>query len=478
MATEIIIEDIDQTTQHPGWIGDDAFIAFGKTKRNFDTIKPYLEQLGVAVDTVEQAVADAEAAIAATVSQGQTSINGSVSAGNTSITNSVNAGKADVDAKVLAANNAINAAVTAGNAAVDAKVLAANNAFDAQIAGLPARVDTLINGRINGKNVLINGNHYFAQRGPNRSVIDTGYNPQYHCVDRWYMASAGTLMAMSQQIFPAGQTAVPGNPSYFLRVGSITNNAAASLAYTGQTVEDVRTFSGKASTLSFWAKASSARKLGVSTVQHFGSGGSSDANQVWPVLNLTTAWQLFTVAITLPSVAGKVIGANNHVRLRLWIDAGASYTGVAGAVGSQSGDFDIALVKWEDGTVATGFEFEQPSEILSQCQRYYRKSYSYGTLPGTPNSDPGRISFSINYGTPTFNAYGLRFDGAMRVPPAVTVYSAVSGVANKVTQSDNSDVTGTVTVRGINESGAEVNWSNNGAGNFGGWFHYTADAEI
>ncbi|WP_312237804.1 hypothetical protein [Stenotrophomonas sp.] len=285
-------------------------------------------------------------------------------------------------------------------------------------------------GRLSGRNRIINGSHLIAQRATNKPVVDTGFNPQYHCVDRWYMASAGTMMAMSQQLFPAGQTAVPGNPATFLRVGSISNNSASALAYTGQTVEDVRTFSGTNSVLSFWAKASSTRKMGVSTVQYFGAGGSADTNQVWPVLNLTTEWQKFTVQIALPSCAGKIIGANNHVRLRLWIDVGSNYTNIAGVVGSQSGDFDIALVQWEDGDVPTAFEFEHPGDLLLRCYRYcYRYDQEAGnafTLAMVLDASSA-IAF-LNFAVPMRTKPSARSVGALATITDIGGSKPVTGI--------------------------------------------------
>ncbi|MGF6420031.1 hypothetical protein ABH900_003548 [Stenotrophomonas sp. AN71] len=237
---------------------------------------------------------------------------------------------------------------------------------------------------LTGKNLIINGDFRFWQRATAQTERDTGYAPLYLAADRWYMAAAATKVGMSRQAFTVGQTQVPGSPQYYMRVSSNSGISAAALGYFGQTIEGVGTFAGQTATLSFYAKGNVAAKLGVSFVQSFGTGGSPDNwSIVGPVLNISTTWKLYTVTVDIPSIAGKAVGSgNDHLRVRLWLDAGSNYTDQAGAVGSQTWALDIANVQIEAGGIATGFEQRNPALEMLLCQRYYEINGGIATSDG------------------------------------------------------------------------------------------------
>jgi hypothetical protein len=93
---------------------------------------------------------------------------------------------------------------------------------------------------------------------------------------------------------------------------------------------------------------------------------------------LTTTWQKKTITVTLPSIVGKVIGTDGvqttSTALLFWFDAGSAYASRTVSLGQQSGTFDIAQVRIEDGSVATNswhpYDGEFGSEY-SACARYY-----------------------------------------------------------------------------------------------------------
>ena len=74
-----------------------------------------------------------------------------------------------------------------------------------------------------------------------------------------------------------------------------------------QFIEDVRTFAGQTVTISFWAKADSARTLQVYTGQNFGSGGSSTVFTTVQNASVTTSWQRFAFNFAIGSVSGKTM---------------------------------------------------------------------------------------------------------------------------------------------------------------------------
>jgi hypothetical protein len=182
----------------------------------------------------------------------------------------------------------------------------------------------------------------------------------------------------SQQAFTAGQTDVPNNPKYFSRTVVTSVAGAGNHTEKEQTIEDVTKLSGETMTLSFWAKADSAKNIAVEFLQYFGTGGSPSANVEGigvTTVNLTTEWAKHTVTVEIPSVSGKTIGTNNdhYTRLTIWFEAGSSLDSRTNSLGQQSGTFDIANIQLEKGDTATDFEYIDEATQLARCQRYYER---------------------------------------------------------------------------------------------------------
>jgi hypothetical protein len=222
------------------------------------------------------------------------------------------------------------------------------------------------------RNKIINGNFDIWQRG---TSLASGTGGRY-IADRFADNSIGSTYTASQQSFVVGQTDVPNNPSFFHRtvVSSVSgnNNFCAPQQY----IEGVQTLSGTTSTLSFYAKADSAKSISIEFLQYFGTGGTPSPTVLGigvQKLNLTTSWQKFTVTANIPSIAGKIIGSNNdsYLAITFFFDAGSNYNARTNSLGQQSGTFDIAQVQLEEGSVATPFENRPIGTELALCQRYY-----------------------------------------------------------------------------------------------------------
>ena len=225
---------------------------------------------------------------------------------------------------------------------------------------------------IGRKNAIINGNFDIWQRG-------TSFTGSKYTSDRWDVVASGTgTTTTSQQAFTLGQTDVPNEPKYYLRIAKSSGVSGA----TGgdvltQKVESVRTFAGQTATLSFYAKASEATTIDFFLKQHFGTGGSpsSDVDHTPTGVSVTTSWQKFTVTQAFTSISGKTIGSNNddYLELIMRIDNGSNAS------------VDFAQVQWEKGSVATDFERQHPGDILLQCRRYFHKVTiwhgTYATFP-------------------------------------------------------------------------------------------------
>lgn len=225
---------------------------------------------------------------------------------------------------------------------------------------------TLNSGPLAGfRNAIINGNFDHWQRATSHST--SGYGS----ADRWANTIVGSGCTISRQSFTVGQTDVPGNPRFHLRAVVTSVAGANNYAVLTQSIEEVRTFSGQTVTVSFWAKADTARPIAVELVQLFGAGGSTMVSGLGTTkVTLSTTWQLITVTTTLPSISGKTIGTDDSIALNIWFDAGSSFNSRTNTLGQQSGTFDISRVQIEPGTIATPFEVRPLATGLALCSRY------------------------------------------------------------------------------------------------------------
>jgi hypothetical protein len=234
-----------------------------------------------------------------------------------------------------------------------------------------------------GKNKIINGDFSNWQRGTTLNYTSSGLN---YLADRFFSWTIGTLnVTISQQAFTPGTAPVAGyEAQYFLR-NTVTSLSGQSIQAVGQRIEDVRTFAGQPATLSFWAKADSARTYTTRFIQNFGSGGSSEVQTSGGSHSLTTSWQRFSVSVTIPSVSGKTIGTSSY--LQFLIDGPAN----------TANTLDIWGVQLEYGSKMTPFETASGfiQSELALCQRYYHRTSlaAFGPLAiaATQSTTAGRV---------------------------------------------------------------------------------------
>ncbi len=426
---------IDQTTIQPdGRPGDDAFTAFATCNDNFEDAEQRLSALEGGSSNIGQDVADLKTGL-----QQEQEIR-------------------------LHADDALGLRI------------------DAEQVARQALAEAL-GARFIGKNYIINGDFRFQlwQRAVSQAELDTNFTPRYLAADRWYIASKATKIGTGRQAFPPGQTEVPGNPRHYARFSTNSGLTAESMGYFGQCIEGVGTFAGETVTLSFYARGNTSAKLGVAFVQHFGVGGSPDNGDIVAgAVNVTTAWTRFTVTLGIPSISGKTIGsANDHLRLRFWMDAGANYAGISGGLGFQTWYVDIANVQIERGSVATTFEYRPDALELALCQRYYEKSYNLASAPGTAERNGAFVStLSTVY---LFAAPKVSFVVPKRSIPAVAIYSTQDGAVASYAENNAGGVHVTnrpAIVTYTSTTGFEIQTNGSGqAGNIGR-AHWTADAEL
>jgi predicted secreted protein len=256
-----------------------------------------------------------------------------------------------------------------------------------------------------GKNVIINGAMDVWQRGSSITVGNSGFG-----ADRWrYETNAApTTATITKETFtPADIVATGyGDAKFYQRV-TITTVGSTTVMTFGQKIEDVQTLAGQTVTISFWAKADSARTLTTGVLrQNFGSGGSANVDTSLSNVSLTTAWQRFSQTVTLPSISGKTIGAGSYLWFRYNLPVASGMV------------VDIWGVQLEAGNVATAFQTATGTiqGELAACQRYY-----YRVIGGAAYHPYG-----IGFATSTTAASILiNHPVQMRTSPSAIDYSTI-----------------------------------------------------
>lgn len=282
-----------------------------------------------------------------------------------------------------------------------------------------AAADTLPGSAVSGflgKNRLINGNIAFTQRGNSGTV----QNAAVYTADRWRCSAVGG----SASNWGVGGHAVGEVPDATRYLGFNVVSGTTS-AWIGQHIEGVETLAGREVTISFYMRSNVAgKKVGVTCQQIFGTAGSSLTNVDGGIVTLGTAFQKFSVTLTLPSIAGKTIGTNNNVLLVFWL---CDTTAHGGQLAGQVGLFEISSMQLEEGAAATAFDMRSQALELLLCQRYYQKSFPVAEDPANNSLTcihrPG-VSFAA-----TAMRIGVSFTTPMRASPSMKFFmgAEVSG---------------------------------------------------
>jgi hypothetical protein len=296
---------------------------------------------------------------------------------------------------------------------------------------------------IGRRNYLINGN--FDKWDYATSQTATAYGSD----NRWFNGNLGSTKTHSQVACGDTERAL-FNAAYFSRTVVSSVAGAGNYVVKDQKIENVNLLAGKTVTLSFWAKADANKNIAIEFSQVFGTGGSPSATVFGissQLVALTTTWQKKTITVTLPSIVGKTIGTDGvqttHTDFFFWFDAGSNWNSRTANLGQQSGTFDIAQVKIEDGSVATAGWYPYDGEFggeVEACARYYE---IVNMMLATNTNAWYIASGSYTYKSPK------------RVVPSATIYTdgGIAGnmaeydisatfVANRAARFANSDVNG------------------------------------
>jgi hypothetical protein len=283
-----------------------------------------------------------------------------------------------------------------------------------------------------GRNYLHNSRFNILQRGVGNWTVD-GFG-----ADRWRngFGTTGGSMTCSINAVAANTAAGSFGDEACQNIWVGAHNAgtgAGDFFILRQFVENVRRYSGKTMTLSFWAWANSGTpKVCVELGQQFGTGGSPSASVfgigMTPITINTTPTR-YSVTFTVPSVAGATFGTNagsDFMEVNLWFSAGTTYSASrAGGIGAQSNTFLVWGVQLEaqtpGQTAPSPLEKIDPVQDLQRCQRFYQTS---GGNVGF-NGWSGQVGNMV--------AQMLPFPVLMRTTPTITtVQGDILGAPNVV----------------------------------------------
>jgi len=240
-------------------------------------------------------------------------------------------------------------------------IATANNVLSNSL-GLPeatsdgAGLLTLDQNAEGNRNLIINGAFEVNQRGPDSASVSNR-----HTADRWLINSSGATTLST--IFDDGTN---DEFSKYIRLEATTADDNWGWFHR---IESVRTLAGKKGTLSFYARSndSSVANIDIQPFQIFGTGGAPSGNNGLQFTNipLTNQWVKHEITIDFDEIGSKTIGTDNNDFLSIGFILGDGL--------NQTGQFDLKLVKLEEGTQASKFTRAgntYPGE-LALCQRYY-----------------------------------------------------------------------------------------------------------
>jgi hypothetical protein len=327
------------------------------------------------------------------------------------------------------------------------------------ITGDTTIVGNMSAANMSGQNRIINGAMAVDQRNVGASQVITAGAALAYTVDRWYAYSTGANVT-------GQQVAGSGFNLFAYRFTGATNVTAIGF---GQRIESLNSgdMAGTTATLSVELANTLLTTVTwtafyANTTDTFGTLASPTRTQI--------ATGTFTVNSTLTRYSTQIAIPS------------AATTGIeiVFTVGAQtSGTWTIDNVQLEPGTVATPFERRHITTEITLCQRYYAKSYSLNTVPGTV-TNTGCVALDGIAGNGAYLGISTKLPVTMRIVPTVVHYSPSSATPGRIGYWTGSAAAATtsfgVGLSGISDISVGAQLINVATSSL--YFHYTAEAEL
>ena len=341
---------------------------------------------------------------------------------------------------------------------------------------------TIIENKINFRNIIINGDMSIAQRSTSVSSISSG--TAYDTVDRFSrnIGSAGTWTISQSTTVPSGQGFAKSlKMDCTTANGSLSSNSEFVLRQNveGQNLQYLKkgTSSAESLTLSFWVRSN---KTGTYICELFDNDNTRQISKSYTISAADT-WEKKTLTF-----AGDTSGAfgndnGNSLTVGWWLVAGSDFTSgtlsttwtsstnanrVVGQVNladSTSNEWYITGVQLEAGTSASDFEFLPYDVNFGRCERYCRRLGS--------GVNGRAASSSVFY-------FGNTLEPPMRATPTLTLTDTSVGVGNLYTHDYTSSSSAFVLARSTKSGvvGSINGFSGMSAGDqLQSWHNFTDD---
>ena len=188
---------------------------------------------------------------------------------------------------------------------------------------------------------------------------------------------------------------------------------------------------GKYVTVTFEAKSDiGSKKIGVTTQQYYGTGGSPSATDILGggEFTLTSSWAEYTVTVAAATLSGKIFGTaiNDRMILDFIPEYGATYGSTYfGAAGAEdfvgAGNIDIRRVRLHSGSTSYAFVQDDQGTLDAKIKKFYVKTFARANAPGTA-SDTNTIFINGLSTSSVQKAWTVRLDTHMIGTPTLTVY--------------------------------------------------------
>ena len=338
------------------------------------------------------------------------------------------------------------------------------------------------------RNLIINGAMQVAQRGTVTSAAG-----KYGGADRYQFAAAGGANSTLSQ-----DTDVPtGNGFSSSQKVDVTTagNMSGSGHYAmirqkieGQNLQHLLygTSSAKKLTLQFWVKSP---KTGTHIVELYHGDVNYFNSRQYTIASANT-WQ--KVTLTFDGYQTTALNNDNGIGIQLawWLAASATYNsgthsdntwhndatkravGQVNVFDDTANNFYLTGVQLEVGDTASDFEHRSFGEELALCERYFQKTYNYGSYL-TANADLGAVGY---YATNDSDAMNVNFTSPMRGTPTLSIQRKNGGGANQAQRGNNSGTYASLSSISATDKGFQFDQDYTNDAYFR--FHYYADAEL
>ena len=339
-------------------------------------------------------------------------------------------------------------------------------------------------GALSNRNLIDNGGMRVAQRGTSFTSLMSAYT-----LDRWYFFDG------TSAVFDVAQSStVPNGFSNSLKVDCTTTGTPTTTQeiYVEHRIEaqnlqhlQYGASGAQSTTLSFWVKSNKTADYGLwiylpDTAVQYATTYTISSADTWEYKTIVIPGNTAN-AITNDNGTGLLIRfylgigpTNAGTPTETWTADGTNRSPDTNLGDSTSNEWLLSGVQLEVGTQATPFEHRSFADDLKTCERYYEKSFTYSSPPGTATAN-GCLSHRKTSNSTAYTGFQIRFATRKRATPTVGLYNTNNSTEGQI-RSDGANVD--ANDLNTNEMGFNVNTVVAQGANVIQAMHYTADAEL